>query len=196
MVRLALTDQLLPRSLLPFLHDCLHSSPPRYYREFEIIYRAVDNWTELSESARRACKEIRTMRCEIEESLSQTQGCCSALWGFVRDYCLVKCRMQPLIEAYYLMLVRWFLLPDVRDKYLAEQMSPGDAGAAPASVSLAQVELEDLPPLPYPLLPAERSHLAAFGIRLPPPSPDLLPPYPIIRPAYARRCYILAGVFS
>ncbi|GAA6043485.1 hypothetical protein JCM8097_000736 [Rhodosporidiobolus ruineniae] len=43
-------DQLIPPSLLPVLHDCVHHRPPLWFAELEELYRSVDNLPSLSRS--------------------------------------------------------------------------------------------------------------------------------------------------
>lgn len=61
---------LLPPSLLPTLHDCLHPKLPLYFAEFKAIVEAISGWPEAAERIVAMSKHLAATHLELSTHLT------------------------------------------------------------------------------------------------------------------------------
>ncbi|GAA6043480.1 hypothetical protein JCM8097_000731 [Rhodosporidiobolus ruineniae] len=162
MAPIKIDDQVLPPSLLPVLHDCLHHRPPLWFAELEELYQGIDNMRELSRSVSSSYIEL------CKRATSRNLGW-RRMFGLRKPIYRMDREEQKVDRRYY----RWLILVEARAKYAGYHTLPGKEISGFDSLdTMFKLEVENdvklkemmarLPALG--LTEAQRAHLARIPL--------------------------------
>ncbi|GAA6043477.1 hypothetical protein JCM8097_000729 [Rhodosporidiobolus ruineniae] len=165
---ISVDDQLIPPSLLPLLHDCVHYLRPLWFAELEAIYQAVDNMATLSRDFHRQYTDFYSTLAQVDKrpwwsGLSRKKRKEDSAAPAEVDEVVLNRRVYG-----------FFLLTQARAAYICNILelkpNPGvmfkleDKGDSRLKLMTANLPALDL-------TTGERDHLATLGIFLAPTPP-------------------------
>ncbi|GAA5886422.1 hypothetical protein JCM6882_001633 [Rhodosporidiobolus microsporus] len=172
MFSLRLHTPLIPPTLLPLLHDCIHCKLHLWFAELEVVYQSCINMDEMIDSTFRLIEPILRLQAQDPAAAAATLLVGRSL-VYLHPACRPGDRHIGAHKAYSLRGLHWHLLVIARLLYFHHVLKSDRAINDPAF--LAQLTFFS----------------TGYGVHLPPLDPSLPPPYLPSRPPSAAKCALL-----